>query len=269
MKLSRTGCVVIFLLLAGGLHAQQPTRIVELPDVHGATADRAGDFYVVTGDAIHKYDTNGVELHRVNAPSQTTLFDTGNGVRLLAYFRDARKYIIYPPSLTPRDAVEIDPAFAIDPWLMCSSGDYDIIILDAADWSVKAIDTRRAVVDYEFALDLADASKPEITFMREYQGFLFLLDARTGISIYNRLGMKVRDLPVEGLRSFNFLGQELYYYQNGSIHFTDLFTLDTRTVKFDGPYKDVVIGHGNCLALTDDGLAFFSFVPGKTSETDR
>lgn len=269
MKISRTGCVALFTLLSGALYAQQPTRIVELPDVHGATADRAGDFYAVTGDAIYKYDTNGVVLHRVNTLSPTTLFDPGNGVRLLAYFRDARAYIIYPPSLTPRDPVAIDPAFAIEPWLVCSSGDYNIVIVDAADWSVKVIDTRRAVVDYEFALDLADAGKPEIVFMREYQGFLFLLDVRTGISIYNRLGMKVRELPVEGLRSFNFLGQDLYYYRNGYIYFTDLFTLETRTVKFEGPYTDVVVGHGHTLALTADELVFFSLVPGKTSETDR
>lgn len=269
MRPSHPGYVVILLLLNAALHAQEPVRTVPLKGVTQITADRAGDFYAVTAEAIHKYDTNGVALRTVMTPAATSLFDTGNGVRLLAYFRENRAYAIYPPSLSPREPVRIDPAFAIEPWLLCSSGDYNIVIVDAADWSVKTVDTRQTAVDYEFALDPPGTGTPDIIFMREYQGFLFILDARKGISIYNRLGMKVNDLPVEGLRSFNFLGQELYYYQDGGIHFTDLFTLETRTVPFEGPYLDVVIGYERCMALTTRGLAFFSFAPGKTSETDR
>lgn len=264
------GFSIMVLFPAITPHAQpRPARSVTLPGVRQITTDRAGDFYAITAEAIHKYDSNGTELHVVRTPSPTTLFDTGNGVRLLAYLRDTQEYIIYPPTLAPREPVKIDPTFAIEPRLVCSSGDYNLVILDAADWSVKKIDTRRSAVANEFRLDPDAATEPDYVFMREYQGFLFLLDSGEGISIYNKLGMKLKSIPVEGLRSFNFLGQELYYYQDGRIHFTDLFTLETRSVQFDGPYRDVVIGYGRGFALTADGLSFFSFAPGKTSETDR
>lgn len=271
MKAFRISALLITLLLSGtALRAQSnPTSIVKLPGVRQITTDRAGDFYATTGEAIHKYDSNGNELHIIQTPSPTTLFDPGNGVRLLTYLRETQEYIIYPPSLSPREALAIDPTFAIEPWLVCSSGDYNLVILDAADWSVKKIDTHRSVVDYEFSLVPNASIESDYVFMREYQGFLFLLDRGKGIDIYNRLGMKLKSLPVEGLLSFNFLGQELYYFQDGRIHFTDLFTLETRSVAFEGPYEDVVIGNGRSLALLPDGLAFFSFVPGKTSETDR
>lgn len=265
-----TSLSITILLCGIGLQAQpQPASVVKLPGVRQITTDRAGDFYAITPEAIHKYDSNGRELQVIQTPSPATLFDTGNGVRLLAYLRDTQEYVIYPPSLAPREAIKIDHTFAIEPWLVCSSGDYNLVILDAADWSIKKIDTRRSVVDNEFNLDPASTTEPDFVFMREYQGFLFLLDRSKGIGIYNRLGMKLKNLPAGGSLSFNFLGQELYHYQDGRIHFTDLFTLETRSVQFDGPYRDVVIGNGRSLALLPDGLAFFSFAPGKTSETDR
>ena len=263
-----TGLCMIFLFVAIAAQAQpQPSGIVKLQNVLQVTTDRAGDFYAITDQAIHKYDSSGTVLQVAQTPSPTTLFDTGNGVRLLAYLRGTQEYLIYPPSLSPREPEKIDPSFAIEPWLICSSGDYNLVILDAADWSVKKIDTRRSVVDHEFNLETDDTT-PGYTYMREYQGFLFLLD-RKGIGIYNRLGMRVRYLLVEGLGSFHFLGQELYYYRDGRIHFTDLFTLETRSVPFHGPYTDVVIGNGCSMARTREGLIFLSFAPGKTSDTDR
>lgn len=270
MKGAPIALVVATLLLSLNVPVlAQPAGSVELQNISHITTDRAGYFYAVTPESIHKYDSSGKELHVVQTPSPTTLFDTGNGVRLLAYRRDARAYVIYPPSLSPREPVSIDPSFAIEPWLVCSSGDYNLVILDAADWSVKRIDTRRSVVEFEYNLDSASATDPDFVFMREYQGFLFLADRGKGISIYNKLGMKLKHLPVQGLRSFNFLGRELYYYQDGQIHFTDLFTLETRSLKFAGPYLDVVIGNARCMALRTDGLTFLPYPLRKTSETDR
>lgn len=267
---SRLIATLAFLLLQFGFDAQcQTPGAVSIGDVIQITADRAGDFYAVTTKAIYKYDTTGHEIARQMTSSPITLFDIGNGVRLLAFMRDGRKYVIYSPLLEPRDTVTIDPAFAIEPWLVCSSGDYDVIILDAADWSIKKIDSRRSAVDFEFNLDLTSSVTPDIVFMREYQGFLFLLDRNVGITIYNRLGMKLRTLPVAGLRSFNFLGEDLYYYRDGNIHFINLFTLEGRSVGIEGLFHDMVLGNHRFLGLQTGGLVFGTFPTAKTYGNDR
>ena len=59
----------------------QPSGTVKLQNVLQVTADRAGDFYAITDEAIHKYDSSGTALQVAQTPSPTTLFDTGNGVR--------------------------------------------------------------------------------------------------------------------------------------------------------------------------------------------
>jgi len=264
--MNHRACIAFALLLhpLGILYGQgQLIRKVELYGVRHVTVDRAGGFYAITPAGIHKYDGDGEETRQLQTPSPATLFDPANGVRLLAYFRDLQAYSIYPPNLDARPHMKLDPSFAIDPWLVCSSGDYNLVILDAADWSIKVVDTRNSVVDYEFRLDSALRENPHFVFMREYQGFLFLLDGRTGITIFNRLGMKLRTLAVAGLQSFNFLGQELYYCKDGKIHFTDLFTLQSRIELTDHPCLELALGDGRCLVLSPDssGLAFFSYSP--------
>jgi hypothetical protein len=222
------------------------------------TVDRAGDFYTITENGIYKFDSLGHRLDSVHVDTPVTLFDTGNGVRLLAYFRDKQEYAIYSPKLEERQRLPIDSSFAISPWLVCASGDYDLLILDAADWSVKKVDTKRSVVSFEFTLDPVLAEDADFIFMREYLGFLFIHDRKNGIHVFNRLGMKLRTLPAPGAKSFNFRGEELYYLSGGKIHFIDLYTLQTLIMPVELPCRDVALGVGTAMFVTDEGLKFLS-----------
>jgi hypothetical protein len=255
MTTARIAFVVAFAIVFGTTGFAQ-NRSVALPGVTLTAVDRAGDFYAITQHAIYKFDSLGQKLDSVTVNTPVTLFDPGNGVRLLAYFGDKQEYSIYSSTLVERQRLSIDPSFAISPWLVCSSGDYDLMILDEADWSVKKVDTRRSVVTFEFTLDPALAENANFVSMREYLGFLFIHDRNNGILVFNRLGMKLRSIPVPGATSFNFWGEELYYYSEGKLHFTNLYTLETRTVAIEAPCRGVVLGTGTAMLITETGLEF-------------
>ncbi len=249
---------IAWLVLVCGAPVLGQQLPVALAGITSTTVDRAGDFYATTNDGIYRFDSLGHHLDSVAVDAPVTLFDTGNGVRLLAYFRDKQEYAIYSPQLDERQRLAIDSSFAISPWLVCASGDYDVMILDAADWSVKKVDTRRSVVTSEFTLDLSLTENADFVFMREYLGFLFILDRDNGILVFNRLGMKLRSLPAPGAPSFYFRGEELYYYSDGKLHFTDLYSLETRVQAVPSPCRDVVLGTGTAMLVTDKGLEFRS-----------
>lgn len=244
------------LAFACGVVAFAQERTVTLPGVTLTAVDRAGEFYAIAGNSIFKFDSLGNRLDSVVADAPITLFDPGNGVRLLAYFRDKQEYAIYSPTLEERQRLPIDPSFAISPWLICASGDYDLWILDGADWSVKKVDTRKSTVTFEFTLDPTLAEKADFVGMREYLGFLFIHDRNNGILVYNRLDMKLRSFPAPGAASFNFWGEELYYFSDGKIHFTDLYNLETRTVPVESPCYTVVLGTGTAMFVIDGRLEF-------------
>jgi hypothetical protein len=191
-----------------------------------AAVDRPGDLYLATmSGQFQKFDKDGNLVILYKNKNIPTLFDPRDGSRLFAYVRELQQYWYLNPSFEVTAAHELDSAFAIDPWLICSSGDYNIWILDASDNSLKKIDTRKGSVVVEITAPVK--SKENIRYMREYQGFLFLLDVEEGILIFNSVGKLVRVLPGKNIAYFNFLGEELYYPLNNSLQYFNLFSAES------------------------------------------
>lgn len=212
-----------------------------------ATIDRAGDLYLVkTSGAIEKYNQEGELLSAFKNTVSPTLFDTGNGVRLLAYDRKNQEYSILNPSLIKVANSKLDSSFAINPWLVCSSGDYNLWILDKADWSLKKVDPKEEMVLVDVLIDTVHRSAPAFVFMREYQHFLFLLDANSGILIFNSIGKFIRSIEAKNLTYFNFLGEDLYFMEGDKLIFIDLFTLE-KTQK-------LLSGQAPCVLVTDEKM---------------
>jgi hypothetical protein len=86
--------------------------------------------------------------------------------------------------------------------------------------------------------------------MREYQNFVFLLNPRKGLYIFNSLGNHLRTVGGPGIANFNFLGEELYFLRNGKLEFFNLFTTETREMNVDPIYTNALI--------TDERLILFA-----------
>ena len=192
-----------------------------------ATVDRPGELYIQTKSGqLQKFDKDGDLVALGKQPTAPTLFDPRDGSRLFAYFRPLRQYWMMNPSFEVTSAHVLDSAFAIDPWLICSSGDHNLWVLDASDNSLKKIDTKTGVVTVEIAAPVK--SKEHVIYMREYQGFLFVLDKEEGILIFNSIGKLIRVMVGKNIPFFNFLGEELYYPQQQNLNYFNLFSAETR-----------------------------------------
>ncbi len=226
-----------------------------------AAIDRAGDFYVVlkSGD-IHKYDKNGAILGSYRHEGLPTLFDPSNAIRLLIYYKKSQQFSWLSPDLSVNPFQLIDPSLVIDPSLICPSGDQNMWMLDNADLSLKKVSLSDSRVLDEFSI--TDQFKENrITLMREYQNFLFLLDSKTGIAVYNSLGRLMRKIPIIGLANFNFLGEELYYTENARIKFLDLFTAETRELSLPQPAQFVLLTDERMILTTTNQVEVFEFIP--------
>lgn len=217
----------MLLLVSTSLLAQNPKLVaVTLPDsVTAAFIDRPGELYVqLHNGRLLRYDKDGNLRASAQATTPPTLFDPRDGARLFAYYRAGQQYTYLNPSFEAGILNPIDAAFAADPWLVCASGDYNVWILDAADWSLKKIDTQKGIVLVETPVAGVAADKREaITYMREYQGFLFLLERGEALHMYSSMGKHLRTLAAPGIRYFNFLGEEVYFDTNGRRQLFNLF----------------------------------------------
>ncbi|MBX2947217.1 MAG: hypothetical protein KF725_15410 [Cyclobacteriaceae bacterium] len=212
-------CVALPFYVAG----QQRATVQLKGEVTGASVDRPGDLYIQFADGtIQKYDGNGKLLQEVKPKVPLTVFEPRDGSRAFSYERPGQWYSF--AWFGSFNQVKIADEFAIEPWLVCSSGDNNLWVVDAADLSIKKINTGKGSIDVEVLLSRdVHKRKEDLISIREYQNFLFIHNKNTGIEIFNALGKQLRVIPGKDILYFNFLGEELYYVQNNKLIFYDLF----------------------------------------------
>jgi hypothetical protein len=233
---------VLFLLLLTPLHgyAQQAlVATIEISDVQSAYVDRPGDLYVLQKkNIIKKFDIDGKLVDEFKFQDKLSTFDPRDGARLFACFDEKCSFF----SAETKQEFIVEKEFAIEPVLICSSGDHNVWVLDKADLSLKKISPSESKVLTEvfLATDLY-TKKPEIVFMREYQNFLFILDKNVGIVVYNGIGKRIRIISEPNLTYFNFLGKEIYFKKDTRLVFYDLFDTTTREEEIDPTCKYALI----------------------------
>ena len=246
-------------------HSYAQKKIVSISvknEITSAYVDRVGELYVITSNHdIQKFDTNGKLLSTYKKVQVPTLFDPRDGSRLFAFFRDDRRISYLSPSLEINSSIDIDSAFVIDPLLACSSSDHDLWVLDAGDETLKKISPRTSTMPVEVILPKDRSIKlSDITFMREYQGFLFLLEAK-GIHVFNGMGRWIKSISAANLPYFNFLGEELYYPSQGRLIFTNLFTGEQRDMPISNPFQIALATDERLFLIQKNNIDFFEFRP--------
>jgi len=259
MRLPLFSILIIFCLTPS--LAQKKIKSLTVSDeVIYATVDRPGELYIVTKNGqIQRFDINGKLLSVYKNNPAPTLFDPRDGARLFAYFRHDQHYSFLNPSFDVTESHTIDSSLVIAPWLICISGDHNVWILDAADESIKKINVMTGTVDAD--LKIADTLFQEVasfTFMREYQGFLFLLNREKGILIFNSIGKWLKTIGSPVMSYFNFLGEELYYTEGAKVKFFNLFTAETREMAIRQPGQFILLTDERIFTVQDFTLDFFA-----------
>jgi hypothetical protein len=255
---------LIFLVLTFNSFGQKKIKTLEVSDeIVFATVDRPGDLYLVTKEGqIQKFDKDGQLIIVYKHKGAPTFFDPRDGAKLFAYYRNQQQYEYLSPSFEINSSYRIDSAFAIEPWLIATSGENKLWVLDAADHSLKKINVQKSEVELEVIVDaslIEDATK--FTYMREYQGFVFLLDPKKGILIFNGIGRHIKTIPVAGIDTFNFLGEELYYLRPGYVEFLDLFSAEKREMNIDSRPAFILLTDERMFQVREKSVDIFEFKP--------
>jgi hypothetical protein len=208
-------------------------------EVNTAAIDRVGELYLITTDnRLVRFGIDGEISAKASLGKTPDLFDPRDGSHSFLYWRNEQRYELRLPDLeSVSTSGHIDSSFAIHPFLVCPSGDHDLLVLDSADWSLKKVITKDNSVLYETIIFDGKVTASDIAFIREYQNFIFVLDKSNGIRIYNRMGKLIRMIKGSSIAYFNFLGEELYYPEGDSIKFFNLFSTEERTVRMPAPFE--------------------------------
>lgn len=225
-------------LVANGQQIGKKIKEVKSAEVTSATVDRLGNFFIVSkNNLIKKFDPQGKVLATTKV-KDVTLLEPWYHPSIFLYNREKQKYWVYGRYFENGKEHMLEPAWAIQPTLACPSNDNRLWLFDAADISIKKVNPITKEVLIEFYADTTKGSVPSVyTHLREYQNMVFLLDQRSGISIYSHIGKKIHQITKQGIYNFNFFGEELYYLDGSNIKFFDLGTGEVREIEVGEGYK--------------------------------
>lgn len=265
MRFPTVTTILLFLLfccISASGQFEKITTITLEDTIAYATVDRPGDVYLVFSNGkITRMNKDGAIQGTAHFKNFPVIFEPRDGARLFAYFSD-HHYTFLPPSFSPVNPPQpVDPAFAINPYLVCSSGDYNLVVLDSADWSLKKINLQTNVLLFETALPDSLHARARFRYMRDYQNFIFLLDSASGIRIFNPIGRLVKTLPVRDLHQFNFLGEELYYAQHKTLILFNLFSARNRQLELPHPAEQVLLTDERLFTISGNTVTIFAVKP--------
>jgi hypothetical protein len=232
-------------------------------EVVQVSVDRLGSFFLVLkNSSIKKYDLDGkiiATLKRKNI----TLIEPWYHPVIFTYDKKKQAYTTCGRHFENGSTTSVDPAWAIEPSLICPSNDNKLWLFDQADASIKKVNPFTSEVLTEFSIDTTKfKNKPEFTYLREYQNMIFLLDKNSGILLFNNIGKQINKIEKVGILNFNFFGEELYYLDNDSIKLFDLYTEEIREIKVEGENKFALVTDERIVLINNrNRVLLFDFQP--------
>ncbi|WP_221627033.1 hypothetical protein [Pontibacter sp. Tf4] len=268
MKRNRT-IAIVWLLLCVAIPAlaqqKQPEFLQTIP-VSSATAiaaDQKGIVYLLNPRRnLVQLDSLG-RLLTVYSPQtilgRNTTIDAGNPLKLLLFNQDRQELLLLDRFLRPISSALL-PEFGLNGTVRAAAlaSDDGFWLFNETDFTLGKLDMRMRKVVFETPLSLVlDHNRFDVRMIREYQNQVYLLDYNAGIYVFDNLGNYKQKLPLSEVAYIGFLGNELYYVKDGSLHFYDLYKQQQRTISLPKDKK-----YTTALA-TDNRLYLFA---GKTAD---
>jgi hypothetical protein len=256
-----------FLFSAFQVEAQgfQRLRSYTFNPINQVSQDRYGNVYVVEQEGvIHQIDSLGKKQLVYSPPmvADITLFEARSTVRLFAFYRDLQRFTLLNRFLTPIESYKFDEEQIRFVRVATLSSDNQLWLVDDVDFSIKKFDKNFNNITLRTPLDLLFEEKDyDINYICEYQNQLFLNDRNTGILVFDNLGnFKTKIELKQGTNYFNFLEEELYFFENGEVSFFHLYTNSQRKMrlpKIDKEIIRVLLQKSNVFIFTKNELFIF------------
>ncbi len=228
------------------------------------SVDRLGNFFIVQQNGVlKKYDLNG-KLIASSKSATCTLLEPWYHPVIFQYDKKKQQITTSGRNFENSKLTKIDPAWAINPQLVCPTNDNKLWLYDEADASLKKINPLSGEVIFEFGIDTIQFKvKPNFTHLREYQSLVFLLDKNSGIYLFNTIGKQINKIEKVGIQNFNFFGEELYYLADDYIVLYDLYTEENRKIKVTEKNQFVIVTDERVILFSGKHASVFEFNPTK------
>ena len=192
---------------------------------------------------IFLFDSTGKLLYQFSPrrPGKIHLLEGWNGLRAFAFYRDFQEFILLDRFLLADGPSQLDQEKIGYARLVAPALDGNLWVLDESNFSLKKIDLRNQQIIFSTPLDLVLGAKNyDISFMREYQNQLYLVDKQGYVLLFDQMGNFRKKLPFQKIDWIGFQGDEAYCVQSDTLRFFNPYTLKTRNVALPKALKEAI-----------------------------
>ncbi|MEN7546389.1 hypothetical protein AAG747_00625 [Rapidithrix thailandica] len=249
----------VFLVLSFLPCQGQRYRSIKHVPLNGITAismDRNQKIYVadVLGQ-IKKYDLPSGQTegdYSYGKPGSFACIDAWQTVRIFAFNADYQEYLLLDRQLGTANVQKLPPELIGHAPAAALATDNHIWLYDEFDMSIKKLDeeTGELLINAPLTNDLF-GDELQLNYMREYQNWLFVNDAQSGILVFDLLGNFNRRLDASATDFFSFWNNMIYFIHRGKLVTMDMYTQERKTYLLPEEVTDKVL-------LTSHFLVSFS-----------
>ena len=241
-NLARLRSLIVSLITVFGLvqfeSIGQPSVIDSLLLENKITAfskNRSGDIFLAfEGGAITKYNGSLDSLisFSPNKIGDITRIEAGHGFQIFTFYSEFQEFAIMDRFLTRDTRYELSQTSAnyIDNCVF--SRDQNLWAFEENQMRLVKINLSIREVEIEVPLEfIIDSQDHKISFIKEYQNLVFIVDELSGIYIFDNLGNYLRKVEAQGVKQCSFNEDNLYFVEENQLQILSLYSKDRQSIK--------------------------------------
>lgn len=261
-------CILFYLCTSISILGQELKAIGSFDIGYEPTTlsiDRQGNLYLANKDgAIDKLDQTGRVLYHFSPQKKgkPSTIEAWQGLKAFVHYRNYQEYLFLDRFLnsSERYSTDINQSSNFSGWVTLS-GDNNLWLINDQELSLLKVDINSREVLIENKLNLSlNFEDLDIQFIRAYQNYLFISDAKHGILMFDNLGNFVEHLiQQEGINFFSFKGDELIFIQGQKIILKKIYSKAKREISLpDLPYQFVLMENNKIFLVRKNIVDIFS-----------
>ena len=188
--------------------------------------------------------------------------DAWNPMKLLLFYQDRQELLLLDRFLRPIISADLaDLNYKGTAKVAALASDDGYWLFDETNLTLSKLDLqlRKTVVETPLNLIL-ERERFDVKQLREYQNMVYLLDAN-GVFVFDNLGNYKKKLPISGLSFIGFHDNDLYFVQDGQLHFLNLYTSEKRSYQLPKTkaYVAALVGEGILYLFTPKAVEVYTW----------
>ena len=241
-NLARLRSLIVSLITILGLvqfeSIGQPNVIDSLLLENKTTAfskNRSGDIFLAfEGGAITKYNRSLDSLisFSPNKIGDITRIEAAHGFQIFTFYSEFQEFAIMDRFLTRDTRYELSQTSANYVDNCVFSRDQNLWAFEENQMRLIKINLSIREVEVEVPLEfIIDSQDHKISFIKEYQNLVFIVDELSGIYIFDNLGNYLRKVEAQGVKQCSFNEDNLYYVEENQLQILSLYSKDRQSIK--------------------------------------